>query len=165
MAGNSSFDIVSQTDMQAADDAVNTAVREIKTRYDLKDLAIEVSLDKTAKTVTVTAPADFQLRMVKDILFQKFVKRGISPKALSVKSTEAASGGAVREVNTVISGIEMELAKKIAADIRDLKLKVQASIQGEQLRVSGPSKDDLQKAIAFVKGKDYPIPLQFVNYR
>ena len=101
----------------------------------------------------------------RDILFQKFIKRGLNQKCLREKKKEKAAGDAIREINEIVHGIDKGLAKQIVKDIKDMKLKVQASIQDEQIRVSGAKKDDLQAVITMIKGKDYPIPLQFTNYR
>ncbi|MBI4978365.1 MAG: YajQ family cyclic di-GMP-binding protein [Spirochaetes bacterium] len=165
MAKDASFDIVSQADLQMVDDAVNTAMREIDNRFDLKGLGISITLERTAKTITLFAPSDFQIDMIKQILVQKMTKRGLSAKVMKVKTTEAATGGAVREVNDIITGVDKEVAKTIIKDIKDMKYKVQTSIQDEQIRVVSPSKDELQKVIALIRGKDYPIALQFTNFR
>lgn len=165
MAKDFSFDVVSQVEMQALDDAVNTAMKEINNRYDLKGQNITIELNRAEETVTFNAPSDFQLNMAKDILKQKFIKRGVDVKALTEKSKEQASGGSVREIDSVASGIDKETAKQMVKDIKSEKIKVQVSIQDEQLRVSSAKKDDLQAAINFIKGKNYPLPLQFVNYR
>ncbi|MEI0843673.1 YajQ family cyclic di-GMP-binding protein [Brachyspira pilosicoli] len=165
MPRDPSFDIVSVVDMQVMDDCVNVAVKEISNRFDFKGQNITIELNKGEKTVTITAPAEFVLNQVKDILFQKFIKRGLNQKSLREKKKEKASGDAVREINEIVNGIDKDLAKEIVKDIKDMKLKVQASIQDEQVRVSGAKKDDLQAVITMLKGKDYPIPLQFVNFR
>lgn len=165
MATENSFDIVSEIDLQAMDDAVNTAMREVKNRFDLKTLDATIELDRAGKQIVIHAPSDFVVKQLRDILSQKMAKRDISSKALKLKKTEQASGGTVRETNEIVSGINMELAKTMVKDIKALNLKVQASIQDEQVRVSGKSKDDLQAVIHAVREKDYPIPLQFKNYR
>jgi uncharacterized protein YajQ (UPF0234 family) len=165
MAKDESFDIVSQVDMQEVDNAVQQADRQIVQRFDLKDTKSEVTLDKHAATVTVKAPSDFVARQVIDILGTAAVKRGIDLKALKWGTPEAASGGWVRQTAAIINGIEETLAKRINKDIREEKFKAKVQIEGDQLRVFSPSRDELQRVIAFVKGKDYGIPLQFTNRR
>ena len=165
MAQDSSFDIVSKVDMQNLDNAINNAMKEIKNRYDLKNTSSSIELDKGTNTVTVLSDSDFQLDQVTEVLYQKMVKVGIDMKAIKSKGREKAAGDKVREVFTPINGIEQEIAKKIVKDIKDLKIKVQSSIQGDQLRISGKSKDDLQTVISSVRQKDYGIALQFSNYR
>jgi uncharacterized protein YajQ (UPF0234 family) len=165
MAKDESFDIVSQVDMQEVDNAVQQADRQIVQRFDLKDTKSEVTLDKHAATVTVKAPSDFVARQVIDILGTAAVKRGIDLKALKWGTPEAASGGWVRQTAAIINGIEETLAKRINKDIREEKFKAKVQIEGDQLRVFSSSRDELQRVIAFVKGKDYGIPLQFTNRR
>ena len=165
MAQDFSFDIVSKVDMQNLDNAINTAMKEIKNRYDLKNTDSSIELDKGTSTVTLLSNSDFQLDQVTEILYQKMIRAGIDMKAIKSKGREKASGDKVREVFTPVNGIEQEIAKKIVKDIKDLKIKVQSSIQGDQLRISGKAKDDLQSVITLVKQKDYGIALQFANYR
>lgn len=165
MANNFSFDIVSQIDLQAIDDAVNIAMKEIVNRFDLKGTNSLIEFNRTEKTVTLSTASEFHLKQIKSVLSAKLAKRGVSSKSLSVKNTETNISGAIRETNTVISGIETELAKSIVKDVKAQNLKVQLAIQDEQIRVTGRDKDGLQAVINFVKSKNYPIPLQFVNYR
>lgn len=165
MPKDPSFDIVSEVNIQVIDDCVNIVSKEIDNRFDFKGKNIQIELNKFEKTVTILAPADFVLNQVKDILFQKFIKRGLNQKCLREKKKEKAAGDSVREINEIMHGIDKELAKQIVKDIKDMKLKVQASIQDEHVRVSGAKKDDLQSVINMIKEKDYPIPLQFSNYR
>lgn len=165
MASDFSFDIVSQVDLQAIDDAVNVSMKEIVNRFDLKGTNSTIEFNRTEKTVILSAGSGFCLKQIKAVLVSKLAKRGISQKSLSVRKTETNLSGAVRETDNIICGIEKELAKSIVKDIKKLNLKVQVSIQDEQIRVSGKAKNDLQSVISFVKSKDYPIPLQFVNYR
>lgn len=165
MATDSSFDIVSEVDLQAVDDAVNTSMREVKNRFDLKSLDATIEFDRANKAITVHAPSEFVVKQLKDILHQKMAKREISHKALKLKKTEQASGGTIRETSDIISGIEMEIAKTMVKDIKATGLKVQAAIQENKIRVSGKSKDDLQAVIHMIREKDYPIPVQFNNYR
>jgi cyclic-di-GMP-binding protein len=165
MAKDESFDIVSVTDMQEVDNAVQQTDRQIAQRFDLKDTKAEVTLDKQAATILVKAPSDFVAKQVIDILGSAVIKRGIDLKALNWGAVEAASGGWGRQTATIVNGIEDTLAKRINKDIRDEKFKAKVQIEGDKLRVFSPSRDELQKVIAFVKGVDYGIPLQFTNRR
>jgi len=165
MADNFSFDIVSQIDLQAIDDAVNISMKEIVNRFDLKATNSIIEFNRTDKTIVLSTSSEFHLKQIKTVLAAKLAKRNVSSKSLSIKKTETNISGAVRETNTIISGIEKELAKTIVKDIKTLNLRIQAAIQDEQIRVTGRDKDDLQTVINFVKSKEYPIPLQFVNYR
>ncbi|GLI37698.1 YajQ family cyclic di-GMP-binding protein [Geobacter hydrogenophilus] len=158
-----SFDIVSKVDMQEVDNAVNQAVKEIGQRYDFKGSKSEVTLEKDS--IKILADDDFRLKAIVDILQSKFIKRGISPKALQYGKAESASGGMVRQIITVQQGISKEKGKEVVAVIKDTKLKVQGQIQDDQVRVTGKNRDDLQEAIRTLKGKDLGIELQFVNFR
>jgi uncharacterized protein YajQ (UPF0234 family) len=158
-----SFDIVSKVDMQEVDNAVNQTVKEIAQRYDFKKSKSEVSLEKDA--VKILADDDFRLKAIIDILQSKFLKRGISVKALQYGNPEAASGGMVRQLINVQQGISKEKGKDIIASIKETKLKVQAQIQEDQVRVTGKSIDDLQEIIKLLKGKDLGIEMQFINFR
>ncbi|MBI5573702.1 MAG: YajQ family cyclic di-GMP-binding protein [Elusimicrobia bacterium] len=165
MASDFSFDIVSQVDLQAVDDAVNISMKEIINRFDLKGTNSTIELNRVEKTVILSASSEFHLKQIKNVLSSKMAKRGVSQKALTVKKTETNISGAVRETDNIVCGIEKELAKSIVKDIKTLNLKVQSAIQDEQIRVSSRDKDALQSVISFIKSKDYPVPLQFVNYR
>ena len=165
MAQDSSFDIVSNVDLQNLDNAVNNAMKEIVNRYDLKNTKSTIELDKTNQTVTLNSDSEMHMDQVAQVLFQKMVKLGIDIKAIKSNGREKAGGDRIREVFKTINGIEQEIAKKIIKDIKDLKTKAQASIQGDQIRVSGKSKDELQTIIGTIRQKDYGIALQFGNYR
>ena len=165
MAKEQSFDVVSQVDMQEVDNAVQQAVKELVQRYDLKDTGSTITLDRTASTITLTAPSDFVLGQVKDILATKLVRRTIDLKALAWGKIEAASGGTSRTVGTIVNGIEAEIARKINKEVRDEKFKVKVQIEGDKVRVFSASRDELQSVIGFLKERDYGIPIQFVNYR
>lgn len=165
MAKEQSFDIVSQVDMQEVDNAIQQTVKEIIQRYDLKDTRSSVELDKHEATITIKAPADFVVKQIVDIVGSKLFKRGIDLKAVQWGAVEAASGGAVRQTGKIVNGIEAELARRINKEIRDGKHKVKVQIEGDKLRVFSASRDELQTVIAYVKGEDYGIPVQFVNYR
>lgn len=165
MAKDSSFDVVSQIDLQEVDNAYGQTKKELIQRYDLKGSGADVSFDKSAKTITVTAPSDFVAKQVIDVLTSKLIKRGIELGALDWGKLEAASGGTVRQTARLIEGIDRDTAGRINKDIKATKLKVKVTIEGDKLRVSGPKIDTLQEVIAFLKGQDYGQPLQFVNYR
>ncbi|HJV35064.1 YajQ family cyclic di-GMP-binding protein [Geomonas sp.] len=158
-----SFDIVSKVDMQEVDNAVNQTVKEITQRYDFKGTKSEVTMEKEA--IKVLADDDYKLKAIIDILQSKFVKRNISPKALQYGKAEQASGGMVRQMINLQMGIPKEKAKDIIAIIKETKLKVQAQIQDDQVRVTGKNIDDLQDVIKALKAKDLDIDMQYVNFR
>ena len=164
MAKDCSFDIVSEFDRQELVNAVDQVKRELESRFDLKGSNSQIVLDGD-KSITITTSDDMKLRNILDILQSKMVKRNLSIKILDAQQIENALGGNVRQVFNLKKGLNQELSKKIAADIKNMKLKVQASIQGEQVRVSGKDKDDLQAVIKMLRENDYDIPLQFQNYR
>ncbi|WP_308001048.1 YajQ family cyclic di-GMP-binding protein [uncultured Parolsenella sp.] len=165
MAKDSSFDVVSTVDMQEVDNAYQQTARELTQRYDLKSSGATIELSKADATITVVAPADFVARQVIDVLNGRLVKRGVDLKSLSWDAPQAASGGSVRVVGHVVQGIDKECSKRISKDIRDLKLKVKATIDDDKLRVTSASKDALQEVISYLRAADYGIPLQFTNYR
>jgi len=158
-----SFDIVSKTDMQEVANAVQQAQKELAQRFDFK--GSKSSLELAADEITLVSDDEGKLRSLKDILESKLVKRKVALKALDYSKLEDASMGTVRQKARIVQGIETEKAKEIVKAIKDAKLKVQASIQSDQVRVVGRSKDDLQRAINVVKENDFGIPLQFTNYR
>lgn len=166
MAKDCSFDVVSEFNQQELVNAVDQTKREISSRFDLKNSNSDVVLESD-KNITITTSDETKLKNIVDILQSKMIKRGLSIKILDAQKSENALGGNVRQVFNLKKGLSVELAKKIVADIKTTKMKVQASIQGDQVRVSGKSKDDLQAAIKFLKEKEeaYDIPLQFTNYR
>lgn len=163
MAQEFSFDIVSKTDMQEVANAVQQAQKELAQRFDFK--GSKSSIELSAEELVVNSDDEGKLRSVKEILESKLVKRQVSLKALEYGKLEPAQMGTVRQKAKIVQGIESEKAKAIVKTIKDAKLKVQASIQSDQVRVVGRTKDDLQRAIALVKANDYGIPLQFTNYR
>jgi uncharacterized protein YajQ (UPF0234 family) len=163
MAQEFSFDVVSKTDLQEVSNAVQQAQKELAQRFDFK--GSKSSIELATEEIVLASDDEGKLRSVKDILESKLVKRGVSLKALDYAVLEQAVGGTVRQRAKIVQGIEIEKAKAIVKAIKEAKLKVQASIQSEQVRVTGRAKDDLQKAMAVVKGKDFGIPLQFTNYR
>lgn len=158
-----SFDIVSKVDMQEVDNAVNQASKEIAQRYDFKGTHNELSLEGDA--IAILAADDYKLQAVTDILKGKLVKRGVSPKCLDFGKKEAASGGAVRQRVAIIQGIDKEKGKELVKRIKETKLKVQAQIMDDQVRVTGKQIDDLQEVIQALKGQDLGIELQFINFR
>jgi len=163
MAQEFSFDVVSKTDMQEVQNAINQAQKELAQRFDFK--GSKSSIELANDEITLVSDDESKLISVKDIVETKLVKRGVALKALEYQKLENASMGTVRQKAKIVQGIEIEKAKAIVKAIKDAKIKVQASIQSDQVRVTGRAKDDLQKAIALVKGKDFGIPLQFTNYR
>lgn len=165
MAKESSFDVVSETDIQEVDNAVQQTSKELSQRYDLKDTGASITLDKGNGTITIAAPSDFVVGQVTDILNSRLVRRKVELSAVSWGKPIAASGGTVRVVGTVVNGIEQDLAKRISKDVRDTKVKAKVTVEGDKLRVSSASKDVLQQVIGFLREKDYGQPLQFTNYR
>ncbi|MBI2428172.1 MAG: YajQ family cyclic di-GMP-binding protein [Ignavibacteriales bacterium] len=165
MAQQSSFDIVSEVNMQEVDNALNQARKEVLTRYDFKDTKTTIEFVEKDKIVTVTSDDEFRLKAVIDILQNKFVKRGIHLKTLKYSEVEAALGGMARQKITLQVGIDKENAKKLVQIIKDFKIKVQAQIMDDQVRVTGKDKDDLQSVIAKLRSIEFPLPLQFTNYR
>jgi len=165
MSKESSFDIVSIVEIPEVINAINQAMMEIKQRFDFKGSKSDIKLEEKDKKIVLLSDDEHKLKSVIDILQTKLVKRGVSLKALKYDKVEPATGGTVRQVITLQQGIPVEKAKEIVKLIKDTKLKVQAQIQGEQVRVAGKSRDDLQGVIALLRGKDMGIDLQFVNYR
>ena len=163
MAQEFSFDIVSKTDMQEVTNAIQQARRELATRFDFKGSKSEVDL--ADEEIVLLSDDAQKLKSVRDILEDKMVKRKVSLKALDYQKVEEATMGTVRQKAKIVQGIESDKAKEIVRLIKDAKIKVQASIQGDQVRVTGKNKDDLQRVMAMVRERDLGIPLQFVNYR
>lgn len=163
MTATCSFDIVSEFEWQELVNAIDQANREIKARYDLKDTKTEIKLDPTE--ITISTDSEFTLDAVHNVLQTKAVKRKLSLKIFDYGTIESASGNRVRQAIKLQKGIDVELAKKISKLIRTDYKKVQASIQGEVVRVSSKSKDDLQQVMQNLKQEDWPVALQFTNYR
>src|SRR3954451_6163192 len=162
---DSSFDIVSELNLQEMDNAINQAQKEIGTRYDFKGTSASVEFNRKDKTLTLTADGEPQLETVRKVVVEKMIKRGVDPKSLDPQKLEQATHKTVRQKVKLKSGIDKDTAKVIQKQIKDLKLKVNASIQGEALRVSGSKKDDLQAVMAQLRANPPGIPLQFTNYR
>jgi uncharacterized protein YajQ (UPF0234 family) len=163
VAQDFSFDIVSKTDMQEVANAIQQAQKELAQRFDFK--GSKSSIELTPEEIVLISDNEGKLRSVKEIVEGKLVKRKVSLKALDYATVEPSSGGTVRQRARIVQGIETEKAKTIVRTLKDAKLKVQASIQSDQVRVTGRNKDELQKAIALVREQDFGIPLQFTNYR
>jgi uncharacterized protein YajQ (UPF0234 family) len=163
MAQQNSFDIVSEVDRAEIMNAINQTMKEVRQRFDFKDSKAEVALEE--KDLLLSAEDETKLRNMNDILQQKLVRRGVPLKALSYGTVEPAAGGTVRQRATIQQGIPQEKAKEVVKFIKDSKAKVQASIQGDMVRVSSKDRDTLQQVIASLKAKDFGINMQFTNYR
>ncbi len=164
MAVNS-FDIVSKIDLQEVSNAIHQAEKEVSTRYDLKNSKSTIELDQANKKIVLRSQDDFTLRAVVEVLDQKLVKRGVPLKGLIRGNVQEAGGSTVMQEITLQQGIPMEHAREIVKLIKNQKLKVQSSIQGDQVRVSGKDRDELQKVIAMLKAQTFNIDMQFTNYR
>jgi len=165
MAGQNSFDVVSEIDMQEVDNAINQAKKEILQRYDFKGTKTTIELNQKDNDVTVVSDDDFRMKAVIDILQNKFIKRGIALKAMKFGEIEQAGGGLTRMKITLNVGIEKENAKLLVKMIKDTKIKVQAQIMDDQVRVTGKDRDDLQQVIATLKAADLEFAIQFTNFR
>ena len=163
MAQQNSFDIVSEVDRAEVMNAVNQCMKEVRQRFDFKDSKAAVELEE--KDLVLSAEDETKLRNMNEILQQKLVRRGVPLKALSYGDPEPAAGGTVRQRANIQQGIPQEKSKEIVRFIKDSKARVQASIQGEMVRVSGKDRDTLQQVIASLKAKDFGINMQFTNYR
>jgi uncharacterized protein YajQ (UPF0234 family) len=159
------FDIVSKIDLNEVSNAIQQAMKEIQTRYDLKDSKSSIELNEKERKIQLASADEFKLKAVTEILSQKLVKRNVPLKGLQYGAVTAATHGSVRQEITLQQGIPIEKARDVVKTIKDSKLKVQASIQGDLVRVSGKDRDTLQQAIAVLKGKDFGIDMQFTNYR
>lgn len=164
MAGENSFDIVSKVDLQEVRNAIDQATKEVRTRFDLKDSKSDIRLEGE-EAIQLSSADNYKLEAVTEILRQKLVKRGVSLKALTFGTIEPAAGSTVRQKVTLQQGIAGEKAKEIVRIIKDSKKKVQASIQGDTVRVSSKDRDALQEVIALLRGRDLGIDMQFTNYR
>lgn len=161
-----SFDVTTGVDMQEVDNAVNQAQKEIAQRYDFKGSKASIELKRAESMLVLVADDDFKMRALFDVLQTKLIKRGVPVKNLDVGEIKPAGGDTVRREVKLKTALDSDTAKKVAAAIKDAKLKkVQAAIQGDQVRVSAPSKDDLQDAIALLRKGDFGVELQFGNYR
>jgi cyclic-di-GMP-binding protein len=165
MADSFSFDIVSDVNLQEVDNAINQARKEIAQRYDFKGSKSSIDLNMKEKQITLHSEDDFKLKSVVDILQTKLIKRSVPVKALAYGAVEPAAGGTVRQIITLRVGIDKENAKRIVKMIKDTKMKVQAQIMDDQVRVSGKAKDDLQSVMKLVRDADLEFAVQFTNYR
>jgi hypothetical protein len=165
MAELNSFDVVSKVEMQEVKNAVDQALKEIHQRFDFKGTKTEVILKEKEAELVVVSDDEYKLKSVVDILKTKLIKRNVSVKAFAFGTVEPALGGTVRQVAKIQNGLTTEKAKEITKDIKDRKFKVQAQIQGDQVRVQAKSRDELQSVIAFLKSKDFGVDLQYINYR
>ncbi len=166
MPDTNSFDVTTGVDLQEVDNAVNQAQKEIAQRYDFKGSKAEVDFKRAESKIVLVADSDFQMTALFDVLQAKFIKRGVPVKNLDIGEIKPAGGDTVRREIGLKMGLDGETAKKVAAAIKDAKMKkVQAAIQGDQVRVSSPSKDELQAAMALLRGKDFGVELKFGNYR
>jgi len=158
-----SFDIVSETDMQEVNNAINSTLREIKQRFDFK--GSKSTIEQAENDIIILADDNTKLKAIIEMIKVHFTKRKISPKALEFEKIEDASGNMLRQNIKIKQGINQEIGKKITKEIKSAKIKVQVSIRGEELRVTGKKRDDLQEVIAFVKELPIELPLQYINFR
>jgi uncharacterized protein YajQ (UPF0234 family) len=166
MAQNSSFDVTTGVDLQEVDNAVNQAQKEVAQRYDFKGSNATIEFKRAEEMILLAASSDFQMNALLDIVESKLVKRQVPIKNLDIGDIKQAGGDTVRREIKLKTALDSDTAKKVAAAIKDAKLKkVQASIQGDQVRVTSPSKDDLQDAIALLRKGDFGVELKFGNYR
>jgi hypothetical protein len=159
-----SFDVVSQVDLQEVDNALNQARKEIAQRYDFKDTRTSIEWDKK-ETITVESADEFKVKAVDEVIQEKMARRKVPQKAIDLGTVEPAGGARARQVIRLRQGIDAEHAREITKLVKEAKLKVQAQIMGDQIRVTGKKKDDLQTAIQAIRGRESDIPLQFVNFR
>ena len=158
-----SFDVISKINHQEFDNALSNCLREISNRFDFKGL--HISIDRKDKLITTIAPDELKLRQVNELLQTHLIRRKVDPRVVSLKSSESAYGGSIRQISELKEGISQENAKKIIADVKKLKLKIQIKIQGEELRAEGKKRDDLQEAISAIEAIDIGLPIEFVNFR
>jgi len=158
-----SFDIVSRVDFQEIDNAIANALREITNRYDFK--GSNTTLERSEKVITIVTDDDLKLSQVNDILISHFVRRKLDPLALGKKDKEKAGGDRIRQTISLVEGIEQDVAKKITSEIKSSKMKVQAKINGNELRIDGKKRDDLQLAMQLIEDLQVGIPVQFINFR
>jgi uncharacterized protein YajQ (UPF0234 family) len=160
-----SFDVVSRVDMQEMDNAVNQVKKELAARFDFRGSKTQIDLDRKEAKIVLLTEDDMKLRAIKDGLIAKVVHRSIDAKALVFGDHEKAGGDMVRQTVTITNGIDIETARKVVKLVKDTKMKVQASIQGDEVRITGKKRDDLQEAIQTLKEVDMGVPLQYVNFR
>ena len=158
-----SFDVISKISYPEFDNALANCLREISNRFDFKGL--NISIERKDKVITTLAPDELKLRQVNELLQIHLIRRKIDPRVIIIKNSENAAGATIRQVSGLEEGISQENAKKIIGDIKKLKLKIQVKIQGEELRVDGKKRDDLQEAMAAIKNIDIGLPIEFINFR
>ena len=158
-----SFDVISKINLQEFDNALSNCLREISNRFDFKGL--NISIERKENLITTVAPDELKLRQVNELLQTHLIRRKVDPRVINMKSSENASGGSLRQLSELKEGISQENAKKIIAEIKKLKLKIQIKIQGDELRVDGKKKDELQESINAIKSIDIGLPIEFVNFR
>ena len=158
-----SFDVISKITYSEFDNALANCLREISNRFDFKGL--HISIERKEKTITTLAPDELKLKQVNELLQVHLIRRKVDPRVLSIKNSENAAGSSIRQVSELEEGISQENAKKIIAEIKKLKLKIQIKIQGEELRAEGKKRDDLQEAMAAISAIDIGLPIEFVNFR
>jgi uncharacterized protein YajQ (UPF0234 family) len=158
-----SFDVISKINYPEFDNALANCLREITNRYDFKGL--NISIERKDKTITTLAPDEIKLKQVNDLLQVHLIRRKVDPRVIVVKNSESAAGTTIRQISELKEGISQENAKKIIAEVKKLKLKVQIKIQGEELRAEGKKRDDLQEAISKIQAIDIGLPIEFVNFR
>ena len=160
-----SFDVVSRVDMQEVDNAVNQVKKEITTSFDFRGSKTQIELDRKEAKINLLTEDDMKLRAIRDMLIAKIVRRSIEVGALNFAPAEKAGGDMLRQVVTITNGIDIETARKVVKLVKDTKIKVQAAIQGDEVRITGKQRDDLQEVISLLKEADLAMPLQYVNYR
>ena len=160
-----SFDIVSELDLQEVDNAVNNVRKEVETRYDFRGVITEMEFNRKSKVISLVTGDDMKIRAIRDMLISHFVRRKVDPKSMEFGDPEKTARGQLKQEIKLHDGIDKDNARKLVKIIRDSKLKVQAAIQEEQVRVTGKQIDDLQGVIALLKGTDFEMPLQFVNMK
>ena len=158
-----SFDVISKINYPEFDNALANCLREIINRYDFKGL--NITIERKDKMITTLAPDELKLKQVNELLQVHLIRRKVDPRVITVKNSESAAGTTIRQVSELKEGINQENAKKIIADIKKLKLKIQIKIQGEELRVEGKKRDDLQEAMSAIEELDIGLPIEFVNFR
>jgi len=158
-----SFDVISKINYPEFDNALANCLREITNRYDFKGL--NISIERKDKIITTLAPDELKLKQVNELLQVHLIRRKVDPRVITVKNSESAAGTTIRQISELKEGISQENAKKIIADIKKLKLKIQIKIQGEELRAEGKKRDDLQEAISAIEAIDIGLPIEFVNFR
>ena len=157
------FDVISKINYPEFDNALTNCLREITNRYDFKGL--NISIERKDKTITTLAPDEIKLKQVNELLQVHLIRRKVDPRVIVVKNSESAAGTTIRQISELKEGISQENAKKIITDVKKLKLKIQIKIQGEELRVEGKKRDDLQEAISAIQAIDMGLPIEFVNFR